>query len=107
LDTATIADTATNARQFRNPPTDDLLLEAFVYYWRFDAWLPYPEAPDPPPWEEIKKREDREFFEVLGEERCDVPCRSKGCTRGAINHSVFCRVHHYEMIKKEPCPFVK
>jgi len=47
----------------------------------------------------------REFFEELGEERQGVPCRSEGCPRGAIDQSVFCRVHHYEMIKKEPCPF--
>jgi hypothetical protein len=107
LDTADIEGTAERARQFRNPPTDKLLLESFVYYWRFDAWLPCPGAPDPPSSEEIKKREDREFFDVLGEERCDVSCRSKGCTRGAIRHGVFCRVHHYEMIKKEPCPFAE
>lgn len=107
LDTATIEDTAACARRFLNPPTDQILLESFVYYWRFDAWLPSPGAPDPPPWEETKKRQDREFFEALGEERCDASCRSEGCTRGAIHQSVFCRVHHFEMIKKEPCPFVE
>jgi hypothetical protein len=105
LDTDTIEDTTKCARRFSNPPTDELLLESFVYYWRFDAWLPSPGAPDPPPWEEAKKLRDRAFFEALGEERREVPCRSEGCTRGAISQSVFCRVHHFEMIKKEPCPF--
>jgi len=105
LDTETIEATTECARQFENPPTDELLLESFVYYWRFDTWLPYTGASDPPPWEEIDKMRKREFFEELGEERQGVPCRSEGCPRGAIDQSVFCRVHHYEMIKKEPCPF--
>jgi hypothetical protein len=51
LDRATIEDTTACARQFEDPPTDELLLESFVYYRRFDAWLPYPGAPDPPPSE--------------------------------------------------------
>ena len=106
LDTETIEDTTKCARQFEDPPTDELLLESFVYYLCFDVWLPYPGAPAPD-WEEIKKRHDREFFEALGEERPGVPCRSEGCARGAISQGVFCRVHHYEMIKKEPCPFAE
>jgi len=106
LDTPTIEDTARCASLFGNPPTDELLLESFVYYWRFDAWLPFPGAPDRPPSEETRKRLDREFFEALGEERRGEPCRSEGCARGAIHQSVFCRVHHYEMNKKEPCPFL-
>jgi hypothetical protein len=52
LDTATIEDTTECARQLSDPPTDELLLESFVYDWRFDAWLPHPGAPAPPPWEE-------------------------------------------------------
>lgn len=105
LDTATIEDTADCARRFSDPPTDELLLESFVYYWRFDAWLPSPGAPDPPPLDETKRMLDRAFFDELGEERRDVPCRSEGCARGAVPLSVFCRVHHFEMIKKRPCPF--
>ena len=107
LDAATIEETTKCARRFRNRPTDELLLESFVYYWRFDAWLPSPGAPDPTPWEETKRRLDREFFEALGEERHDTPCHSKGCARGAISQSIFCRVHHFEMIKKKPCPFLE
>ena len=37
LDTDTIEDTAKCAREFSDPPSDELLLESFVYYWRFDA----------------------------------------------------------------------
>jgi hypothetical protein len=46
----------------------------------------------------------RAFYDMLGEER-SVPCRHEGCKRGAITHSVFCRVHHYEAIWARPCPF--
>lgn len=105
LDTPTIEDTANAARQFHEQPSDELLLESFLYYWRFDAWLPEPGAPEPPPWEETKLKLDREFFESLGLERSDVSCKSDGCTKGAIQHSVFCLKHHFEMVKKEQCPF--
>jgi hypothetical protein len=105
LDTQTIEDTTQCASQFEQPPSDDLLLESFIYYWRFDAWLPQIGAPEPPPWEETKRQLDREFYELLGAERQSVPCKKAGCSRGAITSSVFCRVHHFEMIKKEVCPF--
>jgi hypothetical protein len=107
LDTATIEGTANAARQFQDAPSDELLLESFVYYWRFDAWLPEPGAPEPPPSEETKLRLDREFFEGLGVERPEVACKAEGCAKGAVQYSVFCRVHHFEMIQKEPCPFVE
>jgi len=48
---------------------------------------------------------DREFYDVLGAERPAAPCQSEGCTRGAIEHSVLCRVHHFESVQKRPCPF--
>jgi hypothetical protein len=50
-------------------------------------------------------QQDREFYGVLGEERPSIPCRTEGCTRGAIRLSVLCRVHHFESVKKRPCPF--
>lgn len=105
LDTDTIEGTTLRASQLEHPPSDELLLESFIYYWRFDAWLPQIGAPKPPPWEVTKKKLDREFYELLGAERQSVPCRKTGCSRGAISSSVFCRVHHFEMIKKEACPF--
>ena len=105
LDTQTMEDTARRAREFEAKPTDNLLLESFTYYWRFDAWLPYPGAPDPPPWRETKARLDREFFDSLGLERDAVRCAEAGCTRGAIELGVLCRIHHFEMVKKERCPF--
>jgi hypothetical protein len=50
-------------------------------------------------------RLDREFYEALGPERPDVPCRSPGCGRGAVALSVMCRRHHFEQVMGRPCPF--
>jgi hypothetical protein len=105
LDSQTIEDTTDRASQLSNPPSDELLLESFIYYWRFDAWLPQIGAPEPPPWEQTKRKLDREFYDLLGLERQNVLCKKLDCTRGAISGSIFCRVHHFEMIKKETCPF--
>ena len=101
LDTEDLEETANCARLFQDPPRDDLLLESFIYYWRFDAWLPGPGAPEPPSQEETQ----RQYYEMLGVERQGVPCRKESCSRGAISNSVLCRVHHFEMIRKIPCPF--
>lgn len=54
---------------------------------------------------EWQRQEDREFYDILGPERPEVPCRREGCTRGAIELSVLCRPHHFENIKDRPCPF--
>jgi hypothetical protein len=51
--------------------------------------------------------EDRAFFDGLGEERPHPRCAAPNCPRGAILHGVFCRVHHFEMIKGKPCPFAR
>ena len=48
---------------------------------------------------------DRRFYRALGPERAEVPCRHTGCRRGAIHHSVLCRVHHFEALCGQPCPF--
>jgi hypothetical protein len=48
---------------------------------------------------------DRRFYEALGPERADIPCRHAGCPRGAIHHSVLCRAHHFEALCGCPCPF--
>jgi hypothetical protein len=47
----------------------------------------------------------RSFYEGLGPERPEVPCRHVGCRRGAVRHSVLCRVHHFESVCHRPCPF--
>jgi hypothetical protein len=105
LDTQSLEDAADCALQFELDPSDELLLESFVYYWRFDAWLPSPGAPDPLPPEQAKALQDREFFNLLKPRPHFVACKKPGCKRGAVEHSVLCNVHHFEMIKNEPCPF--
>jgi hypothetical protein len=49
--------------------------------------------------------QDRAFYESLGAERTDTACGTAGCSRGAIERSVLCRVHHFQSIRKRPCPF--
>lgn len=47
----------------------------------------------------------RAFYDSLGVERKDVPCRHPNCARGAVSLSVFCRTHHYESVTGSACPF--
>lgn len=64
--------------------------------------------PDPARDEQMRAwrlERDRKFYDLLGEERGDVPCRGDSCGRGAVKHSVFCRAHHFESVWKRPSPF--
>ena len=70
-------------------------LEALICY-RFDGFLTFPGAPDPPPRENTRLRRDREFNDSLGPERPVVPCRIPDCARGSRDVSSFCIVHHFE-----------
>jgi len=80
-------------------------LEIVRYYLRFDSVPETLGALDPPPREEILLAIDRDFYESLGVEREGTQCRREGCSRGAIQFSVFCRLHHFENVKAKPCPF--
>lgn len=51
------------------------------------------------------ERSERVFYDSLGTERPEVPCRKAGCTRGAITYSVLCRTHHCEQLWRRPCRF--
>lgn len=55
--------------------------------------------------ERWQRDEDRAFYDALGAERSDVPCRRERCGRGAIGHSVLCRAHHFESVRGRPSPF--
>jgi hypothetical protein len=44
LESTTLEDMAIWLTQFQERPSDELLFEAFVYYLKFDAWLPSPRA---------------------------------------------------------------
>jgi hypothetical protein len=105
LDHTTIEDTAQWARQFIDPPPDDLLLASYAYYLRFDAFLPSPEAGPPPSAAESKHRSHLAFYNALGAERSDKSCSKEGCRRGAVDQSIYCKVHHFEMVMGELCPF--
>jgi len=105
LDSQSIEGVVAWARCFRDPPDAALMLEGFVYYCEYDAFPESPGAGPPPPWEEIQRQLDREFYDALGTERAHTTCRHDGCTKGPVEHSVMCRVHHFEMIKGRPCPF--
>jgi len=86
-------------------PSDDQLLRSYMYYLKFDAFLPSFDAPDPPPPEEVRRRMDRQFYEKLGLERADVACREAGCSRGAVAQSIFCRQHHFASVMGRSSPF--
>jgi hypothetical protein len=55
--------------------------------------------------ERMTREQDRIFYDSLGDERADFPCRHGGCQRGAVQFSVFCRPHHFESLTKRACPF--
>jgi len=48
---------------------------------------------------------ERGFYQMLGAERAQLKCRHKGCERGTVELSIFCRRHHFEQIRGYPCPF--
>ena len=105
LDAATIEDIHQATRSLQDPPSDDLLLEAFLYYHRFDAFLPGIGAPDPPPAHVVIHNLDRNFYDALGTEDGAKKCRKDGCQRGVVRLSVLCRVHHFESVRGKQCPF--
>lgn len=104
LETAMIEDIVSYAGTIEPVPSDELLLESFIYYYEHDAFLPSP-GYQPPSREDAMLKMDRDFYNLLGAERADVQCRHQSCLCGAIKGSVFCRSHHFEMIQKKPCPF--
>lgn len=104
LDSDTIEDINHSAKALDCEFTEALLLEAFLYYYHYDAFLPY-SGFKPIPREEYQINIDKNFYDCLGAERANTLCKKPTCQRGAITSSVFCRVHHFEMIKNKPCPF--
>ncbi|ACA88133.1 DUF7716 domain-containing protein [Shewanella woodyi] len=104
IDSATIESVAACAENLDDDFSEELLLESFVYYVEYDAFLPYSGFKPLPP-EGHRNKLDRDFYDSLGEERPNTPCKREDCSRGAVKYSVLCRVHHFEMIHKRPCPF--
>lgn len=105
LDVQTIESVVAWADRLSGTPDDNVRLESFIYYYRFDAFLPRIGAPDPPPMEETLRGLDLEFYDGLGAERGEKPCSEPGCCRGSVRFSVLCRIHHFENVKAKKCPF--
>jgi hypothetical protein len=105
LDNQSMQDVARCAVRLDPHASDALLVRAFAYYHRFDAFLPSIDAPDPPAPEQALLKMDRDFYDSIGAESSEMRCRREGCHRGTVNLSVFCRKHHFENVKLRPCPF--
>lgn len=60
---------------------------------------------DVPSPEETQRTDDLNYYNSLGRERSDVKCRRENCERGAVKFSVLCRNHHFENVRRRPCPF--
>jgi hypothetical protein len=105
LDAGTIEQIVDWADRLAGRADDSARLDVFRYYFEFDAFPEKLGAPPPPPADEITRRLDREFYDSLGVERTSTKCRHEGCDRGTTKFSVFCRIHHFEKVKKKPCPF--
>ncbi|MFM2476029.1 hypothetical protein [Celerinatantimonas sp. MCCC 1A17872] len=104
LDTRTIESIYSFAQHLDGELSDALLFESFLYYFENDSFLPYSgfkALSD----DEAQNKIDRDFYENLGDERKEVQCKTSHCNRGAISGSAYCKIHHFEMVKKKSCPF--
>ncbi len=90
------------AVDLERPLRNKTLLEALVYYYEYDDFLP--EIGAPPPVEE-RVDEDLIFYNSLGPERDEVICRNASCKRGAVTSSLYCKLHHFEMVLKRACNY--
>jgi hypothetical protein len=104
VESSTVEDIARAAVRLEMPLSDETLLEAFYYYLENDSFLPK-KGYRPLPFEESQKQIYLDFYNRLGEESATEKCRQEGCQRGRIRAGIFCKVHHFEMIMKRPCPF--
>lgn len=101
----TLCDIVSVARRVIGSDSFDACLEILVYYFRFDAFPSQPGQPDPPPRPVIQASLDRKFYDRLGSEQLERRCKQLNCHRGAVEHSIFCRVHHFESQMGRTCPF--
>jgi hypothetical protein len=49
--------------------------------------------------------EDRAFYDLIGPELAGQPCREPGCLRNRASLTGLCPPHHFEAIRRRPCPF--
>src|SRR5512138_1853919 len=100
LDTQSLEDVASSAEAFALPTPDSLLVEAFAYYHRWDAFLPCPGAPPPLPAEAAESLAKQRFIAMLGPELPGTQCRFPSCPRGTVALSGFCAEHHYAQVHR-------
>ena len=105
IDYQTVKDSIEWADRLAGRGDDQAAAEVIRYYIRFDAWPEGLGAPDPPSNDVLTYRLDRKFYESLGPEQESTSCKLDNCARGTVRFSVFCAYHHFESIKKKPCPF--
>lgn len=101
----TVEDCLQCADRLAGQVDDAAAADVIRYYIRFDAFPNKLNAPDPPPYDEIQLRLDREFCDKLGEEDAMAVCRITGCGRGVVNFSIHCRRHHFEKVWGRTYPF--
>jgi hypothetical protein len=59
----------------------------------------------PPPPKNKMPTTDREYYDFFGPENVAKKCQAENCQRGSVKFSAFCRTHHFENVKKKPCPW--
>lgn len=82
LDLGTIESVVSWADRLVSKVDDEVRLESFLYYYRFDAFLPKVGEPDPPPADVVMRNLDLQFYDGLGAERVEKLCNEPGCQRG-------------------------
>lgn len=104
LDAQTIEDITNAAIDIEVPISDETLVEAFNYYYKYDTFLPE-KGFIPLSQEDWRRNADLDFYSNLGDESRESKCARERCNRGSVKFSLFCRIHHFEMMKKKTCPF--
>ena len=88
-------------RGMGDPSQLSRILEVFLNWAKtIPDWLAIPELDEAA----IQAAEDQDFLLLLGEEIGPELCRTVGCRHNRIAHSVFCRRHHFEAIKRRTYP---
>ncbi|MAT72429.1 MAG: hypothetical protein CMJ58_23235 [Planctomycetaceae bacterium] len=104
IDVNTVAQCITWGDRLSGCEDDEAAADVIRYYIRFDAWPDALNSPDPSPPDVAWQRHAQQFVDKLGPEDSTKECRHVGCTRGVVQRSVFCRLHHFENIHKRPYP---
>ncbi len=73
---------------------------------RFTSWAKsHPDWLAVPDEASLQLRDDREVWDLLGQQRGEEKCRVEDCDEWRIRNSVFCRPHHWERILRKTRDF--